>query len=132
MRWHPAPPAAPDPRESANAFLQGRQSLPITGDAKAWLIRRSRKIAFSRGYNLDRAGSRRGGTKTSAGDFLTLRRKPRMRKIHGSALPRLLLLPLESQLDRVGRRLMQPDGAPRFDFRQPLGEEALLPPDSVS
>ncbi|TWH31584.1 MULTISPECIES: oxygenase MpaB family protein [unclassified Aminobacter] len=55
-----------------------------------------------------------------------------MRKIHGSALPRLLLLPLESQLDRVGRRLMQPDGAPRFDFRQPLGEEALLPPDSVS
>lgn len=55
-----------------------------------------------------------------------------MRRLHGSALPRLLLLPLESHLDRMGAKLMQPNSGPRFDFREPEGEPALVPADSIS
>lgn len=49
-----------------------------------------------------------------------------------TSFPRLMFLPLESQLDRLGRKLMQPEGGLRFDFCEPVGEEALLPPNSIS
>ena len=52
----------------------------------------------------------------------------------GLALPSPLPLPRPVQhwIDAVARALLQPQGAPPFDFTQPRGEEALVGPRSVS
>ena len=39
---------------------------------------------------------------------------------------------LQHRLDAAALALLQPEGGPAFDFAQPAGEEALVPPDSVS
>lgn len=46
----------------------------------------------------------------------------------GTVLP----APLQRPLERFARRFLQPEGSPPVDFAQPVGEPALLPPDSVS
>lgn len=43
--------------------------------------------------------------------------------------PEVLVFP---GLDRIARNLVQPADGPQVDFTQPAGEEALVPPDSVS
>jgi uncharacterized protein (DUF2236 family) len=50
------------------------------------------------------------------------------------ALTGPLLLPglLQRHLDAAADRLLQPEGRPAFDFREPAGEAALAPADSVS
>lgn len=51
---------------------------------------------------------------------------------HGRSVRRLILAPLEQQLDAMAQRLMQPGAGPGLDFSRPIGEEALVPPDSLS
>jgi uncharacterized protein (DUF2236 family) len=50
------------------------------------------------------------------------------------ALTGPLALPamLQRHLDSAADRLLQPEGRPAFDFTEPAGEEALVPPDSIS
>ena len=46
--------------------------------------------------------------------------------------PLHLPAPLQNRIDAAARELLTPDDGPAFDFTQPQGEEALVPPDSVS
>jgi uncharacterized protein (DUF2236 family) len=52
----------------------------------------------------------------------------------GLAMPSPLWMPqlLARRLDAAALALLQPESRPAFDFRQPPGEEALAPPDSVA
>ena len=52
----------------------------------------------------------------------------------GFAVPRPLPLPglVQNRLDAAALELLQPHDGPPVDFTQPRGEEALVPPDSVS
>ncbi|MDE1940373.1 MAG: DUF2236 domain-containing protein, partial [Alphaproteobacteria bacterium] len=48
-------------------------------------------------------------------------------------MPALMLPPLlQRRLDAAALALLYPPGAPEADFTQPRGEQALVPPDSVS
>jgi uncharacterized protein (DUF2236 family) len=47
-------------------------------------------------------------------------------------IPSLLVAALEGPVDRLGRRFIEPAGAPAFDFALPPGEPAILPPQSLS
>lgn len=40
--------------------------------------------------------------------------------------------PLQGRLERLASGFMRPEGGPVIDFRQPVGEPALLPPDALS
>ena len=54
-----------------------------------------------------------------------------MRSLAGSA-PLQLPSPLQTWLEQAASAQLEPQGGPKVDFSQPVGEPALAPPDSVS